>query len=88
MESHGKRSSDKPLLIIEKFCKNNSISTTNILAITVNCNYSSEFSPLIVDWENYEVIPNYPTQFLKDYKELKVGNLMICYIENLSKEFF
>lgn len=68
---------------IKEFCSKNQIATTNTLAITIQENRTSQYSALIVDFENSKLLPLYPLAELSTYKEKSFGSFLVCYHENL-----
>ena len=68
---------------LEKVCIKRNIKTKQVLAITIQRNRATEFSALIVDFENSKLLPNYPIEMLNDYKELAVGDLLVCSKEGM-----
>jgi hypothetical protein len=69
---------------IAQACNARGIATTNVLAITMQENRSSNFSSLIIDFESRRILANYPIAApLSVYREITVGNLLVCYSANL-----
>ena len=71
---------------ISEFCSKHAISRSGVLAITIQCNRSADFTSLIVNFDDSTILSNYPdpaslTKGL--YKELKVEGFMVAYRDNL-----
>lgn len=81
---------DDLLRRLKYICTAVGISTIGVLAITIQRNRTTEFSSLIVNWDAMCILPNYPIEFLTDYKELKVasGTFLLCFKENLDASVF
>jgi len=65
------------------WCIKHSISSKNILVVTVQENRSTKYSSLVIDFANDRILPNYPAEMLTDYKECREGKYLVCYKENL-----
>jgi len=71
---------------MKMFCVKNNIKTSQILAITIQSNRSTDFASLIIDFENDLLLPNYPMEMLTANKEMTIaGNFLICYKEDLKR---
>ncbi len=68
---------------LQHFCLANSIKTEQVLAITIQKNRTTDYSSLIVDFENAQLLPNYPIEIMDDYKEKVFGDFLVCYKEGL-----
>ena len=71
--------------LFRKYCNARAIPTSNVLAITVQKNRTTEFSSLIVDMTpgKSKVLEVYPAQLITGYKETSEGDFLVCYSANL-----
>jgi hypothetical protein len=68
---------------IRAFCEKNRISTSHILAITIQRNFTTEFSSLIIDLDKAELLQHYPTE-ITSYEEKLIGQFIICFKSELT----
>src|SRR5689334_9738866 len=81
---------DTPKSIINRlrtFCQSNNISTSRVLVITIQKNRTSNFTTLIVDFDNDSLLPNYPAELLTSYNEKKFGDFLVCYRDDMERLF-
>lgn len=65
---------------LKKFYLIYGIPTIRVLAITVQLNHSTDFCSLIVNFDENTILSHYPkSDELSKYKEIKVGNYLVCY---------
>lgn len=68
---------------LQAFCKQHHIDTNNVLAITIQKNRTTEYTSLIVNFENGSLLTHYPVDALVKYKEIQIGDFLVCYQDNL-----
>ncbi|EFA82475.1 hypothetical protein PPL_04900 [Heterostelium album PN500] len=73
---------------LRNFCSSKGISTNGVLVITIQNNWTTSFSSLIVDFNSNELLPNYPAELLTNYNEKRLGDLLICYKSDLPRPVY
>ncbi|EFA82393.1 hypothetical protein PPL_04818 [Heterostelium album PN500] len=59
-----------------------------LLVLTIQHNWTTSFSSLIVDFNSNELLPNYPAEILTNYNEKRFGDLLICYKSDLPRPVY
>ncbi|KAI8473570.1 MAG: hypothetical protein J3K34DRAFT_518864 [Monoraphidium minutum] len=68
---------------LRRFCERNGLGTGRVLAITVQRNHTGEYASLIADFGAGRLLTHYPAAALSTYKELRRGDLNVCYNDDL-----
>ena len=68
---------------LKAVCAARNIRTDKVLVMTVQRDRTGEFFSLVADFTRDQLLDVYPAEFLTAYKELRIGDLNVCYNDSL-----